>query len=229
MQSAPTPPPAPVLAGTPAPHAADFARVQTQGQNAPNEVYEAFRNQRRELRNQLEELQGERRSVTRQLQQPGIAAPDTRGLEQRLVGIDQRITALDKQIADADAAVAKAAAVPGAVIEVPPPDRGGPPEEVFMISGLFMIVVLLPISIAFARRIWRRGSAAVTALPQEFYDRLTRVEQSLDSIAIEVERVGEGQRFLTRMQSQRAEHALGAGPAERVELGNREMERQPRK
>ena len=66
---------------------------------------------------------------------------------------------------------------------------------------------------------------APPALPQEIYDRFTRVEQSLDTIAIEVERVGEGQRFLTRMQSEQVERALGPGAAERVEVGNRERVR----
>jgi hypothetical protein len=38
-------------------------------------------------------------------------------------------------------------------------------------------------------------------------DRLLRMEQAVESIAIEVERVGEGQRFLTRLHSERDAHA----------------------
>ena len=40
--------------------------------------------------------------------------------------------------------------------------------------------------------------AELTALQQGQFDILKRVEQSVDGIAIEVERVGEGQRFLTK-------------------------------
>jgi len=36
-------------------------------------------------------------------------------------------------------------------------------------------------------------------------DRLQRLEQAVDSIAVEVERISEGQRFLTRLQTERDE------------------------
>jgi len=48
------------------------------------------------------------------------------------------------------------------------------------------------------RRLWRRRGAAPPALPPELTDRLTYLEQSVDAVAIEVERIGEGQRFITR-------------------------------
>jgi hypothetical protein len=64
---------------------------------------------------------------------------------------------------------------------------------------MFIVVVLLPISLAFARRIWRRGGAVIAALPADVMGRLTRLDQAVDSIAVEVERIGEGQRFMTRL------------------------------
>jgi hypothetical protein len=45
------------------------------------------------------------------------------------------------------------------------------------------------------RRIWHRGPS----LSRELADRLTQLEQSVDAVAIEVERIGEGQRFITRL------------------------------
>lgn len=36
-------------------------------------------------------------------------------------------------------------------------------------------------------------------------DRLLRLEQAVDSIAVEVERISEGQRFLTKLQTERAD------------------------
>jgi hypothetical protein len=45
-----------------------------------------------------------------------------------------------------------------------------------------------------------RNSTPSTSMLEE---RLTRVENALDSIAIEMERVGEGQRFLTKVFTQR--------------------------
>ena len=109
--------------------------------------------------------------------------------------------------------------MPGAVIEPPRQVRTGPPEEVFVLGGMFMLV-LLPLSIALARRIWKRGAAAVSTFPQELADRLNRLDQSMDSIAIEVERIGEGQRFVTRVMSENG-RALGAGAAQPIDLGAR--------
>ncbi len=43
--------------------------------------------------------------------------------------------------------------------------------------------------------------------------RLTRLEQAVEAIAIEVERVGEGQRFLTRAVTERGLGAGGVAPA----------------
>jgi hypothetical protein len=103
-------------------------------------------------------------------------------------------------------------------------ERGGPPDEaLFAITGMLTVFVLFPLTIAYARRIWRRGAAAVTALPGELTDRLTRIEQAVDAIAIEVERVGEGQRYVTGLfAEQPSSRALGAGAAQPLEVKARE-------
>lgn len=166
-------------------------------------VYEGFVAQRRELRDQLETLQDQRRELSGQLQDPMVNGANRTGLEQHITELDARISALDKQIATADAQVAQAAAVPGAVVPDPPFVRQGPPEEVFVLGGIFIVVVLFPLTIAYARRLWRRGAVAVSAIPHELMDRLTRLDQAVDSIAVEVERIGEGQRFVTRVLAER--------------------------
>ena len=219
---APAPPTAPVVAGQLTPGSPLIS--------SPSANYDAARYLRRELESQLDRLKDERYSIAQRLRDSGPGSPtgaDRTGLESRINAIDSRIAAMDKQIADADAAVAKAASVPGAIVERPRPPDTGPPEEFFVLGGIFMFVVLLPLSLAYARRIWRRAGT-IASLPQELYERFTRIEQSIDSVAIEVERVGEGQRFLTRMQAQQQDRALGAGPAERVEAPARERERSAR-
>ena len=42
--------------------------------------------------------------------------------------------------------------------------------------------------------------------------RLARIEEAVDSIAIEVERMGEGQRFVTKLLTERAAQQLPEGP-----------------
>jgi hypothetical protein len=41
-------------------------------------------------------------------------------------------------------------------------------------------------------------------------DRLTRIEQAMDAVAVEVERISEAQRFTTRLLSERAKERLDA-------------------
>lgn len=205
QQSTPPAPPAPPAVSMIPP----ATPVRVVGVNpSPSAVYEAYVNQRRELRDQLETLQDSRKELSNQLQDPMVTGADRAGLEKHITELDARISSLDQQIATADAQVASAAAVPGAVVPPPPVIRHGPPDEVYVLGGIFTFVVLMPLSIGYARRLWRRGTAAVSAIPQELMDRLTRLDQAVDSIAVEVERIGEGQRFVTRVLADRPPEAI---------------------
>lgn len=175
------------------------------GGESPMAVYRAQVAQRSELGDQLERLQRTRNSLSGELDDRPMSGADRAGVEARIAAIDARIAAVDKQIAEADADVARAAGIPGAVVEDPPMPRTGPPEEMYVLTGMFIVVAILPISLAYARRIWRRSAAAVSSLPQEVVDRLTRLDHAVDSIAVEVERIGEGQRFMTRVLSSKGE------------------------
>jgi len=193
-------------------------------------VYEALKAQRSELSNQLENLEDKRRDLSQRLQEPEVGGTDRKGIEQRITEIDGRISAIDKAIAESEAQIARAAAVPGAVVPPKPTPREGPPDEVFVLAGMFIVIVLLPLSIALARRIWRRGVATITKLPAELAERLTRIEQGMDAVAVEVERIGEGQRYMARMFAEDGSaRAIGAGAAEPVEVKAREAEGQYRR
>jgi hypothetical protein len=76
-----------------------------------------------------------------------------------------------------------------------------------MVVGLsfaLAIAVGLPLAIAYARRIWR-GSARPKEAPAqpEAAQRFEHLEQAVDAIAIEIERVAEGQRFVTKIMAER--------------------------
>jgi len=188
--------------------------------NAPtaSDIYEGFRAQRRELNNQLDELQSTRREITSQLEDVSVGSPERTPLETRMTDIDSRIANVDKMLASNATDISKVAAIPGAVVEPPRVIDQGPPEEAYVLGGMFMILVFLPLSIAYARRIWRRGSAAVAAFPREIGDRLLRMEQAVEGTAVEVERIGEGQRFLTRLFTEgEGVRPLGSGAAQPIE------------
>src|SRR5512146_3432095 len=73
------------------------------------------------------------------------------------------------------------------------------PIVLFVCAAVTAIGV--PISRAFARRLDRGPSRS--ELPPDVTARLERMEQALDSIAIEVERISEGQRFTTKLLAER--------------------------
>jgi hypothetical protein len=203
---------------TPAPGTAPVVAGGARSAPSASAIYEGFKAQRNELNNQLEQLQNTRQGINNELEEMPSSAPQRPGLEARLKEVDGRISAADQMLAGNAAQIAQAAAVPGAVVEVPPPVFQGPPEDVYVLTGIFMIIVLLPLSIALARRIWRRGSAVVTAFPRELADRLSRMEQAVEATAVEVERIGEGQRFLTRLFTEgEGARAIGAGAAQPLE------------
>ena len=64
----------------------------------------------------------------------------------------------------------------------------------FFVSMAF-IIVGLPLARAFARRMDRRGESASAS---EITPRLDRIEQAVEAVAIEIERVSEGQRYTTK-------------------------------
>lgn len=64
--------------------------------------------------------------------------------------------------------------------------------------AIVAVVLGLPLIKAWVRRIERRGTAQ---LPFDASDRLARIEAAVDTIALEVERISEGQRFLTKLQT----------------------------
>jgi hypothetical protein len=90
-----------------------------------------------------------------------------------------------------------------------------------LLLGAYVVWRLAPRR--YARRIWRRRGAAIPALPREVADRLTHLEQAVDAVAIEVERIGEGQRFMTRLFTENGTpRARGEGAAEPLEIEARE-------
>jgi hypothetical protein len=85
------------------------------------------------------------------------------------------------------------------------------PITLFIVGGA--ATVLTPIARAFARRMDREG--ARPAVPGEVSSRLERMEQAIEAIAVEVERISEGQRFTTKLLSER-----GSEPARELPTAN---------
>jgi len=81
-----------------------------------------------------------------------------------------------------------------------------------MITGI-VIVIGVPLAIVYARRLWI--TPPVQPPSREVIERLERMEHAIDSIAVEVERISEGQRFTTKLLSDRETEAARALPPRR--------------
>lgn len=89
-----------------------------------------------------------------------------------------------------------------------PADQGIPPEAVDISIAFFFtvaaIIILLPLARAIARKMDRRS---VQQVPPEVSAQLEHLNQAVDAIALEVERISEGQRFTTRLLTEQREAA----------------------
>ena len=90
-----------------------------------------------------------------------------------------------------------------------------PPQAVDISVAFFLtiafIIVGLPIARAIARRMDRRPGPA--QVPGEVSAQLTQLNQAVDAIALEVERISEGQRFTTRLLSEQRDSARQTLPS----------------
>lgn len=163
---------------------------------------------REELSSQLSSVTNRRHRLSEEIRSAPAGASRT-GLEGRLVVLDNRINQLESDIAGVGKALS--AAPSGLVAGTQPAGPGEDmPDNVAAISAVTIIFVFFPIALAMARWIWRRssrGPAASAQLSPQVDQRLERLEQGVEAIAIEIERVTEGQRFVTKLLSEQATNA----------------------
>jgi len=148
------------------------------------------------------------------------------------VQLDQRIMTIEADIAENGRRLSSA---PPSSLPVSSESQasipfGLNPGQVTGISIVGTIFVLFPLAIAMASRIFRRGRQIPPAVSAESTQRMERLEQAVDAIAIEVERISEGQRFVTRILTEGSAPALSVGQkmAEPVRLPDREALRASR-
>jgi hypothetical protein len=76
--------------------------------------------------------------------------------------------------------------------------------EVIVPLGFFASIVMIVIGRPMVKAIAAKAEAESKRpqIPGEVLNRLERMEQAIDSIAVEVERISEGQRFTTKLLSE---------------------------
>ena len=73
------------------------------------------------------------------------------------------------------------------------------------------VFIGLPLAIGYARRLWIRGEEPRRAISDDSAERIAQMQHSIDAMAIEIERISEGQRFVTKVLAQRHPEALESG------------------
>jgi hypothetical protein len=165
---------------------------------------------RSELGTQMNSANGRRNELSRSLRnaRPG---PDQAGLETRISQLDARIMSIESEMAGVGRALS---AAPSGLQQtttstgVPRPYGQPTSSQVTAIAILSIIFVLAPLAFAAARIAIRRAAhPPAPQIPKDVSDRLERMEQGIEAVAVEVERIGEGQRFVTQLMSDRAQRA----------------------
>jgi uncharacterized phage infection (PIP) family protein YhgE len=190
---------------------------------------------RSELERQLEQLTNRRQELFQQRQRMG--RQEGQGHDNRIALIDDQTTQIEREVLQLNTAIAQGTAAVAASgqeftattqsssrdlrNEVRSATEDAVMETMFgSAAGLLAIYVLWR---GFRRFIWKRkpvpAPAAQAVVDQS--PRLEQLQQSVDVIALEVERISEAQRFLAKVLNERAT-AIGAGEAQPVSVKSRD-------
>ena len=127
------------------------------------------------------------------------------GIGARLAVMDQSMVNIESQLADVGQAMVNR---PQSSFPMIPPNGGNPAkvaaQTLFASAAVFaaMLFVIVPAAVRRAKRRWLREDGLGGTRNVAGADRLNRIEQAVDAIAIEIERVSENQRFMTRLMTE---------------------------
>ena len=177
----------------------------TERQRSPDEAAFLKLQARQEILNDhVEKLSEFREELARDLNERTGA--DKEGIEARLKQLDGQIQQAQSDLMVVAKQVAEAA--PAAYAEqVRTVYRGFDDGDMFgagFIGASIMFALFLPFIIRNFFRRRRAGATGTTStqVPTIAAERIDRMEQSIDSIAVEIERVSENQRFMTRLMTE---------------------------
>jgi hypothetical protein len=204
-----TPPNAPLAPATPTPTAVTVTAADGKSQTIQipktQQEVDALVSRRNELSDQISNVSGRRSSLVSEIRN----APDgvgRTGLEDRVRLLDQRILQLERDLSTTGQQLAAAPAYLVTFSERTSNQSPGDDFESGLATGGVSVLMVLGVVYAWQRfRRKRRPSEPQPQLARDSNDRLERVEHGVEAIAIEVERISEGQRFVTKLLSETRE------------------------
>jgi len=161
--------------------------------------------QRRMLNEQLEQATDQRKDLLEQMNAAPAEAKagfqaELNVISDRIVQLESSLNVIGQEIAGASPALMSMAEEPSS-----PPDNSGNFED-GVAAGVFSTLGGVTVLLLLGRWIWkrfvRRDVPSPRRLPAEDSERLKRLENGIEAMAIEIERISEGQRFVTRLMSE---------------------------
>ncbi|MFN8571678.1 MAG: hypothetical protein U0132_06425 [Gemmatimonadaceae bacterium] len=147
------------------------------------------------------QMQAERTTIEKLTQEltPGQSQARVEAINQQIDDARERLQTLQGQY---DRAVGAPEAI---AMTLPPQFNEEIPRQVIPLVGIIMSSLVLiaigwPLARAWARRMDRKTVA--TPSGPDMSPRFDRIEQAIEAMAIEVERISEGQRFTTKLMSE---------------------------
>src|SRR5688572_22353231 len=158
-----------------------------------------LRNQRSEMSSQLNSAQGRREEILDELR--NAPAGTEQGLRDQYQVLSDRIVAIENDI-EGSGRILRTGQVPASMTIVPPRFSASNRTDDAERGAALAATILIPIGAiymwrAFRRR--RRGNRREVEAHTEHDARFERLEQAVDAIALEIERVGEAQRYQAKL------------------------------
>ena len=206
-QAAPAAPAAPA-----GPNAPAIAGAQAGPPTSPAE-YRALIDRRDELQRQLNEAQARHGLLRAQAQQ--ATGAERASFQSQLTALDARTERLQAEVDRANDLIVNTDA--SVMTAMRNENRSATQvaqgselaarlaHDLVPLAGIFGVFFFFPIALAMSRWIWKRASAPPRqpALPDAAStQRLDQLQQSVDAIALEVERISEGQRYVAKLFSE---------------------------
>jgi hypothetical protein len=185
----------------------------------PQDVQRDLGFKRLEIRDQLKELRSRRNELLEQ--RAVVNEPQRKLLDERIANIDQRSAQLESQLFAMNDLITQAmpAGVPieTKVTTAEPRDlisqlRPGLEDAVFEAVGMSTMGLLSVYVLwrGFRRYIWKRPPAPAL---RDHSAQLLQLQQSMDVIALEVERISEAQRYTAKLLSEKSGEKVPSGRA----------------
>jgi hypothetical protein len=161
-----------------------------------NREMDAIRERRSDISTQLTSAMSRRNNMIEEMSDAPEAAKQ--GYLEQVQVLDQRIVSIERDMEESGRMLRTGLTADNGYTLVAPQERGfeSMSEDAQIAIGVsFSLFFLLPLALGLTRMMWRRSKRTEAKPAAEQDQRMERLEQAVDAIALEIERVGESQRY----------------------------------